>query len=73
MRFFRRRAARHDANDGAGLNGGDAFDYSVSAFADLFAKALHDAPSFAEMPRRGTFVRRFEHDPIWLRLPPPGM
>lgn len=67
----------HDENDSAGLNGSDEYDYGVFAFADLFARALHDAPSFLGMPGRADMVRRFEHDvsdhhPIWIRLPIPG-
>ncbi len=67
----------HDANDAAGAGGDDAYDYGVFAFADLFARALHDADGFLNFPGRVDFVRRFEHDvsdhhPIWVRLPIPG-
>ena len=65
------------ANDAAGQAGTNAFDYGVVAFADLFARALHGKESFRQVPRSGSFVRRFEHDvsdhhPIWVRLPIPG-
>ncbi|MDJ0896683.1 MAG: hypothetical protein QNJ92_16175 [Alphaproteobacteria bacterium] len=76
--FFGHKGALplHDANEDAGLNGSDGYDYGVFAFADLFAKALHDAPSFLDAPNPKSFVRRFEHDvsdhhPIWVRLPIP--
>lgn len=64
------------ANDAAGQRGANSFDYAVFAFADLFARALHGKESFREVPRSGSFVRRFEHDvsdhhPIWVRLPVP--
>lgn len=67
----------HEANDDAGQNGPNGFDYGVFAFADLFANALHGVDSFLAAPRRKSFVRRFEHDvsdhhPIWVRLPVPG-
>ena len=66
----------HGANGNAGLSGRDGYDYGVFAFANLFARALHNAPSFIEMAKPGQFVGRFEHDvsdhhPIWLRLPRP--
>jgi endonuclease/exonuclease/phosphatase family metal-dependent hydrolase len=67
----------HDENENAGMNGTNGFDYGVFAFADLFAKALHNAPSFHAAPNPKSFVKRFEHDvsdhhPIWVRLPKPG-
>ena len=66
-----------EENDGAGRNGANGYDYGVFVFADLFAKALHDAPSFLTAPNPKSFVKRFEHDvsdhhPIWVRLPVPG-
>jgi len=74
--FFGRNDALpvHDENDDAGLGGADGYDYGVFVFADLFAKALHAAPSFLAAPKPKSFVRRFEHDvsdhhPIWVRLP----
>ena len=76
--FFGHKGALplHDANEDAGRSGRDGYDYGVFAFADLFAKALHDADSFLEAPSPKSFVRRFEHDvsdhhPIWVRLPVP--
>jgi hypothetical protein len=67
----------HEANDEAGRNGADGYDSGVFVFADLFAKALHDANSFKQVQNSAAFVRRFEHDvsdhhPIWVRLPVPG-
>ena len=67
----------HVANDDAGMNGPDGYDYGVFCFADLFAKALHDEPVFLDLPDPGTFVKRFnwdvsDHHPIWTRLPVPG-
>lgn len=67
----------HNANGTAGANGPNGFDYGVFAFADLFARALHDAEGFLDLPGKVDFVKRFEHDvsdhhPIWLRLPVPG-
>lgn len=77
--FFGHKGALplHKANANAGRNGDNGYDYGVFAFANLFAKALHDAPSFPEAPNPKSFVRRFEHDvsdhhPIWARLPIPG-
>lgn len=76
--FFGHKGALplHHANEDAGLNGSDGYDYGVFVFADLFAKALHDAPSFLDAPNPKSFVKRFEHDvsdhhPIWVRLPIP--
>jgi len=67
----------HDANDLAGRTGSNGFDYGMFCFSDLFAKALHNEPSFLNMENLKTFVKRYnfdvsDHHPIWMRLPIPG-
>ena len=67
----------HDQNDNASRNGVNGYDYGVFAYADLFAKALHNANSYLELAKSSAFASRFEHDvsdhlPIWVRLPVPA-
>lgn len=66
-----------EANDTAGQNGPDGYDYGVFKFTELFAQALH-GKSFANLTKsqRDGIIDRCEYDvsdhmPAWFRLPAP--
>ncbi len=72
------RLPKHSANQRAGKEGANGYDYGVFNFASLFADALGLKP-IPEMAKRTrtSFFRKFEHDvsdhmPLWIRLPKPS-
>lgn len=67
-----------EANDTAGQNGEDGYDYGVFNFSDLFATAFH-GKRFSELTQteQNSLIKKFEHEisdhlPAWFRLPIPG-